>query len=279
MTSANIPPWSNINTVSIVFSKPVSGVAAAGLSLGDSGNNGGTSSGITINGESNPSTTVATFTLSGPLTSNKYYLDLLSAGITDSAGAALDGEWTTSASTFSAGSGDGAPGGNFIFRFNVVAGDASHDGKVSSSDTILVRNQTGQNDNATNYRDDINGDGKMSSSDMILVRNQTGVNIARRLPGADPAQRGSHRFVGYGQFAAEHGHGIGRHVPMVGGKPHRPSDSIGRCVDYRVEHLGEFRPAAKEECGDPGFECRVCPVWPIAGPFSRRSRPTTGSSC
>ena len=94
----------------------------------------------------------------------------------------MDGEWTTSASSFAAGSGDGAPGGNFIFRFNAVAGDASHDGKVSSSDMILVRNQTGQNDNATNYRDDINGDGKMSSSDMILVRNQTGVNIGIGFP-------------------------------------------------------------------------------------------------
>ena len=128
MTNANIPGWINLNTISIVFSKPVSGVAAAGLLLGDSGNNGGTSSGITVSGESNPSTTVAKFTLSGSLSSNKYYLDLAAAGITDAAGATLDGEWTTSVSTFAAGSGDGAPGGDFVFRFNVLAGDVNRDG-------------------------------------------------------------------------------------------------------------------------------------------------------
>ena len=96
LSNASTPGWIDLDTISIVFSKPVSGVTASSLTLGDSGNNGGTPSGITVGGESNPSSTVATFTLTGgpfngELTSNKYYLDLAAAGITDAAGTELSG--------------------------------------------------------------------------------------------------------------------------------------------------------------------------------------------
>ncbi len=96
-------------------------------------------SGITVIGESSPNATTATFTLSGALTSNKYYLALTAGGITDAAGATLDGEWTTGVSTFAAGSGNGAPGGNFNFEFYVLAGDVNGDGKVSAGDLNVIR--------------------------------------------------------------------------------------------------------------------------------------------
>ncbi|MGO9110801.1 MAG: dockerin type I domain-containing protein [Thermoguttaceae bacterium] len=172
LSNANVVGWVNVNTISIVFSKPVSGVSLSSLSLGDSSNNGGPSSGITVSSETNPSTTVATFTVSGPLTSNKYYLALAAAGITDAAGATLDGEWTTGVSTFAAGSGDGAPGGNFDFRFNVLAGDVNGDGEVSAADVTAMRSQALGPDNATNWRYDVNGDGKVSAVDVNVIRSQ-----------------------------------------------------------------------------------------------------------
>ncbi len=178
LSNANVLGWVNLDTVSIVFSKPVSGVMLSSLSLGDSSNNGGPSAGITVSGETNPSSTVAAFTLSGPLTSNKYFLDLAAAGITDAAGAALDGEWTTSVSTFAAGSGDGAPGGDFIFRFNVLAGDVNGDGKVSSADVNAMRSQPLGMDTATNWQYDVNGDGKLSSGDVNAIRSQPLTTIA-----------------------------------------------------------------------------------------------------
>ena len=181
----------NVDTITIVFNKPVSGVSASSLSLGDSGNNGGTSSGITVIGETSPNATTATFTLSGPLTSNKFFLDLASAGITDAAGTPVDGAWITSTSTFAVGSGDGVPGSNFIFRFNVLVGDVNGDGRVSAADAITMRNQPLAADDTTNWRYDINGDGKVGAGDVIAMRNAPAVNIVNfpdpTLPAASAA--------------------------------------------------------------------------------------------
>ena len=114
LANANVVNWVNTDTVAIVFNEPVSGLTGPSLLLTDSsssGEPGGVASAITVAGESSPSSTTATFTLSSALTSNKYYLSLTAGGITDAAGATLDGEWTTSLSTFAAGSGNGAPAG------------------------------------------------------------------------------------------------------------------------------------------------------------------------
>ena len=179
LSNASIPGWVNLNTISFVFSKPVSGVTALSLFLGDSSNHGGPSSGITVASETNPSTTVATFTLSGPLTSNKYYLDLAAAGITDAAGTPLDGAWTTGVSTFAAGSGDGSPGSDFVYRFNVLAGDVNGDGKVSAADVAVMGNQPPSlTDNASNWRYDINGAGKVGAADVALIGSQPPAVIA-----------------------------------------------------------------------------------------------------
>ena len=193
MSNADIPGWVNLNTISIVFSEPVSGVTASSLSLGDSSNAGGPSSGVNVSSETNAGTTVATFTLSGPLTSNKYYLDLAAAGITDAAGTPLDGAWTTGVSTFAAGSGDGSPGSDFVYRFNVLAGDVIGDGEVSAADVNVVRNQPlSTTDNASNWRYDINGAGDVSAADVNIVRSQPLAIIASFpepiLPGAGARQ-------------------------------------------------------------------------------------------
>ncbi len=179
LSDANIPGWVNLDTISLVFSEPVSGVSASSLSLGDSSNNGGPSSGITVASENNPSSTVATFTLSGPLTSNKYFLDLAAAGITDAAGTPLDGAWTQGVSTFAAGSGDGSPASDFVYRFDVLAGDVIGDGTVSAADVNVERSQPlSLTDTSTNWRYDINGAGEVSAADVNIIRSQPLAAIA-----------------------------------------------------------------------------------------------------
>ena len=190
VANANAVGSVNVDTVSIVFSKPVSGLGLSSLSLVDSSNNGGPSSGITVRGEATPSTTVVTFTLSGALTSNKYYLALAAAGIVDAAGATLDGEWTTSVSTFAGGSGDGAPGGDFDFRFNVLAGDVNGDGKVTAADFNLIRSHASPTIDTTTWHYDINGDGKITAADANACRSRAGAILAN-FPEPSPPVHGN----------------------------------------------------------------------------------------
>jgi hypothetical protein len=146
--------------------------------LGDSGNNGGTASGTTIKSV-NISSTQATLTLSGALKSNKYFVEVLEAGVADAAGATLDGLWTQSVSTFAAGSGNGAPGTNFIFRFDVLAGDANRDGKVNSNDVNKIHSEPSGPDTVTDWQYDINGDKFVNSNDVNASHAQpTVANIA-----------------------------------------------------------------------------------------------------
>ena len=190
VANANVVAPVNVDTVSIVFSKPVSGLRASNLSLVDSSNNGGPSSGITVSGETTPSATVVTFTLSGALPSNKYYLALAAAGIVDAAGATLDGEWTTSVSTFAAGSGDGAPGGDFDFRFNVLAGDVNGDGKITAADFNLIRSHASPTIDTTTWHYDINGDGKITAADQNACRSRSGTILAD-FPEPNPPAHGN----------------------------------------------------------------------------------------
>ena len=180
LSDANIPGWSNMNTITIVFSEPVSGVTASSLTLGDSGNNGGPASGLTVASETNTSSTVAKFTLSSTFTSNKYYMDLAASGITDAAGTALDGLWTAKTSTFAAGSGNGTPGSNFVYEFYMLPGNVNRDGKVSSADlsklrTIELGPDIQGSDN--NWQYDLNGDNKISSADVAAQRSQALASI------------------------------------------------------------------------------------------------------
>jgi hypothetical protein len=94
----------------------------------------------------NPSSHVATWSLSSPLAKGKYALQL--TGVTGSGGSALDGDWTNRAApgnqtptfdefTDDPGqlllSGNGIAGGPFEFFFSVLAGDYNQDGMVRNS--------------------------------------------------------------------------------------------------------------------------------------------------
>jgi hypothetical protein len=178
LANVNILGSVTANMVTIVFSKPVN-VASGSLVLEDSSSNDGPASGITVINPPVPtSTTTVTWTLSGPLTSNKYYLALAAAGVTDAVGTELDGDWTTGVSTYAAGSGNGVAGGNFDFKFYLLAGDVNGDGKVAGQDASLDYNYQGLPlDNATNWRYDLNGDGKINGADASASFNQPGVAL------------------------------------------------------------------------------------------------------
>jgi hypothetical protein len=90
---------------------------------------------------------------------------------------ALDGEWVDGVTDKR--SGDGRPGGDFHFRFNVLPGDVNGDGTVLADDFADVKrrffttsNNPGPGDNPTsyNYRADVDGSGGILADDYAEVK-------------------------------------------------------------------------------------------------------------
>ena len=126
-------------------------------------------------------THTATWTLTGPVAADKLLL-VLSDGVTDAAGNSLDGEWVDGSGSHP--SGDGAAGGEFRFRLNVLPGDVDGSGEVRSSDTVKVRRKSntapGDPDYSCFY--DVDCSGEIRSSDTIKVRRLSNTE----LPGGEP---------------------------------------------------------------------------------------------
>jgi hypothetical protein len=163
-------PWSNLNTIDLTFNEPLSSLSASSLIL-----SGGTGSGIaappTVTGFSALGGNTYQWTLSGPLTNNKYEISLLSNSVTDSRGAALDGKWVTGTSTFPSGTGL-AGSGNFDFYFNVLPGNAQQNGTVSGTSSNLVKSVLNDRSTTAGYDPyyDITGGGTISGTDANLVK-------------------------------------------------------------------------------------------------------------
>ena len=137
-----------------------------------------------------PATFTATWTLTGPIGSDKLLLRLNADGsnpIEDSAGNRLDGEWTNPTSTTPSSSstypsGDGTAGGDFLFRFNVLPGDANSDNTVNASDLAILGQHWKQSGQGW-AQSDFNGDGTVDASDLAIL----GDNWRKTLPSAEPA--------------------------------------------------------------------------------------------
>jgi hypothetical protein len=170
-TSATVP-WNNVNTISVLFDQAISAPQASALTLVlGTGNQVITPSSVTRLA----SNTVAQFVLPAALASGKYVLSIASTGITDAAGTTvLDGDWTTSTSTFATGSGNGTAGGMFNFAFNVLVGDVSGNGIANSSDVANMRAQIltalGTAPTASTFRFDLNGNNSINTSDVSQLR-------------------------------------------------------------------------------------------------------------
>jgi len=163
-------PWVNVDQIRIAFSKDVD-VETEDLTVcGFDGQ-------YAISGFGyDPVSHVATWALDSPVGADRLFVSLTD-DVADSAGNALDGEWTDGVSTWP--SGDGAAGGDFRFRLNVLPGDVDQSGVVRSSDTIKVRRksntQPGDPDYSVFY--DIDGSGVIRSSDTIKVRRKSNTEL------------------------------------------------------------------------------------------------------
>ena len=184
-------PWANLDTVSVRFDGPVAVPLAAVRLVGSNP----AVAAYTLQAVAyDAATRTATFRLSGgrvlPNDRLLLVLDGDPGGVTGTGQGTprLDGEFTSLLP-----SGDGAAGGDFAFRFNVLPGDVSRDGVVNASDLVLVRTRIGKSTTnpgspaATPPNDytvfhDVNGDGVVNASDLILTRN----NVGRALPPGEP---------------------------------------------------------------------------------------------
>jgi methionine-rich copper-binding protein CopC len=164
--------WTNIDQISIAFGEPVS-VSQSSLTLYNSANTATAASGFSYNSAAN----IATWQFATPLVAGKYVMNLAANSVTDSNSQELDGAWTTGVSTFAAGSGNGTPGGDFNFYFDVLPGDVNHSGTVTNSDVLLTKLQVGAVANSSNYLDDVNGASNITNSDVLLEKLQVGSNI------------------------------------------------------------------------------------------------------
>jgi hypothetical protein len=59
----------------------------------------------------------------------------------------------------------------------VLVGDVNGSGLVDSGDVFLVRQQSGQSVNSSNFREDVNANGLIDSGDVFLTRQQTGTSL------------------------------------------------------------------------------------------------------
>jgi len=156
-------PWKNIDTFIVTFNEDVdvrsehlsiSGIGAASFSIQQF--------------HYDVSTHRATWTLASPLASNSYLVEIDGDGVSpvrNLHGAALDGEWAASASTFP--SGNSVAGGDFSFAFRVLIGDANQTNTVDSYDSYNASLKNGLTTSSVGYSPlyDFNGSGDHSSAD------------------------------------------------------------------------------------------------------------------
>ena len=190
-------PWVNLNQVSIRFSENVQ-VDANDLQI-----RGVAVPNYTTNAASftyNAATRTATWTLIAGQRFNRdrILLDLdgdAPNGVKDVNGNLLDGEWENPGGpTFSEGdrfpSGDGVAGGDFRFRFNVLAGDVDRNGVVVASDFSDVKRRfftsttvEGSGSNRYSVFHDVDGDGRIVAEDYSEVKRR----FFNTLPQGEPS--------------------------------------------------------------------------------------------
>src|SRR5262245_55961656 len=176
-TQLNTLPWLNLDRVSVRFTENVT-VAADDLQLFGVATANYALTGFTYD----PVTFTATWTVTGGITADQLRLvvDGSAAGVTDTAGSRLDGEWLDGTAVLP--SGDGAAGGNFSVRFNVQPGDVNGDQLVNTTDLVIVR----RNFTTTDRQSDLNGDGTVNAADFDAGRPRIGTVQPAGTPGGTP---------------------------------------------------------------------------------------------
>ncbi len=187
-------PWTGMTMISVVFTKDVSiDFSDPGIKLVGSAGAPDAPSLAAAAHSYDPATHTAQWTLTEPLATNQYQLEIPSTAVSDAIGVPLDGDWTNATGTTAGGqfpSGDGQPGGDFDFRFNVLVGDVNQDAAVSGVDGNAVRSallSAAGDSSGPAYSPfaDLNGDGAVTGLDGAIVR----MHLLDTLP--DPAPGGS----------------------------------------------------------------------------------------
>ena len=175
-------PWTGIDRISVRFSDSV--VAA----LDDLSVRGVNVSQYPVTAFNyDAPTRTATWTLGRSLRDDKVIIDVDGDAGGVSAGVLLDGDWTGNAVLRDAfPSGDGAPGGDFVFRINVLPGDVNGDRAVNAIDLLELRRRlisSGPSHPAYSPVHDLNGDAAINAVDLALLRR----SLPSRLPNSEPA--------------------------------------------------------------------------------------------
>jgi len=216
LVNASNVSWNNVDVVSVRFDQPIAQPAADALQLvlGTAGGNQmivpSVSPTLLAGG------TVAQWTLPAAIASGRYVISIASAGITNAAGTAvLDGEWTSSTSTFAEGSGDGTAGGIFNFFFNALVGDVNGNGSMNPTDISTIRSSltsaftTSLKLDDSDYRLDINGSNGLNSADLSQTRAQLisafGTSLASLPSVTAPVEQSVRSVRGFASLVDESG--------------------------------------------------------------------------
>ena len=177
--------WTNVNQIKITFSDNMAveagDLALAGVNIADYVATVGLAPG---GFNYNAATRTATWTFNQPFGNDKLRIDLSDAA-TDVGGAALDGEWTDSTST---ASGNNSPGGDFRFRFNVLAGDVDGSGQTNRADlqANLARQFTAPGQPLYSGLHDVDGNAAINILDWAAIRDRSGATLPAGEPSGSP---------------------------------------------------------------------------------------------
>jgi len=159
--------WTNMNSIVLAFSEPVTGVNLANLQIIgvnklDYKASGGIEpqlTGVTYNSTTNE----ATLSFNGSLTADKLLIRIGAGLVQDIAGNALSA---------------------YSFRLNVLPGDVTQNGVVANNDITLIRAQLGLAPGSVGFdpRRDLNGNGVIANNDVTLAR----ARLGNQLPPTDP---------------------------------------------------------------------------------------------
>jgi hypothetical protein len=200
-------PFTNVDRITLTFDEPVTTTATAmslsGVNIAEYAVSPSVAPGVAA--------TTITWSLGAPIGVDKLLLDLESEETLDAAGNRLDGEWIDGSSEFPTG--NGAAGGDFLFRFNVLPGDVDQSGTVTMADLAAARQSvfTAIGSAGFDASSDVDGSGKINVVDMIRVRNRLGTRLPTESP-SPPAETNApsaivsekiiKRRIGRARFAA-----------------------------------------------------------------------------
>jgi hypothetical protein len=160
-------PWQGIDRIQVTFDEDVAILPNAVTVSGENGSAYVVGSNVSYDSLTRTAAWSVTPPIKGPAS-----IHIDATRVRDVELNPLDGEWTNGLSAYP--SGDGAVGGDFSIRFDVVPGDANRDGRVERADFDRVREALFERIGTTGYDvlADIDGNGKISVRDWVLTRNE-----------------------------------------------------------------------------------------------------------